>query len=444
MSRRGKSSLVLRTLAGAACLFAAAGLAHAAPITDADLDAMLTAYRGTLDEANAAEQPVDMRALVREQSAALVGRLAIQDLTAPQFAMLVESGVGLSSSGQGAAALARLTELSKADTADGAIAAAIASRLVVPAADGSFDPGADESQRAMGTRAMEHPALRDAVRGEHGALVIQALAAPRSRSESVSADRLRTLSGMLDADADPRAAGLGAAVIIGMVDFTDLDDDQKSAARIALGDQLIPVMQAALPKLEQIDAETAEALRAQLQVLNSPAMRGTLIGNEAPDLAFAWSTDPAVKSLDDLKGKIVVLDFWATWCAPCVASFPTVAELRARYPREHVVVLGVTSPQGAMYGMRGQQEIPCETPQAEMDLMPEYIKEKAITWDIAFVEGEVFSPDYGVQGIPHVTIIDAKGNVRFNGLHPMDPGKIEKIDALLKEAGLPVPGPTEG
>jgi hypothetical protein len=68
-----------------------------------------------------------------------------------------------------------------------------------------------------------------------------------------------------------------------------------------------------------------------------------------------------------------------------------------------------------------------------------------MTWRVAFTEEDVFNPDYGVNGIPHVAIIDPEGKVRYNGLHPAVPlkEKADKIDALLKAAGLATPAPVE-
>jgi hypothetical protein len=72
------------------------------------------------------------------------------------------------------------------------------------------------------------------------------------------------------------------------------------------------------------------------------------------------------------------------------------------------------------------------------------MKAKGIDWTIVFSEQEVFNPDYGVNGIPHVTILDADGFVRHSDLHPADPmhEKCAKIDALLRKQGkTPPPAP---
>jgi len=139
----------------------------------------------------------------------------------------------------------------------------------------------------------------------------------------------------------------------------------------------------------------------------------------------------------------VVLDFWATWCGPCRSSFPRVADLKARYDGYDVVILGITSPQGYHIDKEGKKTDTAGDQQKELDLMPGFMKDMGMTWDVAFTKDDVFNPDFGVRGIPHVAIIDAQGKVRFNGLHPAVPlkEKAEKIDQLLREAGLPVPAP---
>lgn len=64
--------------------------------------------------------------------------------------------------------------------------------------------------------------------------------------------------------------------------------------------------------------------------------------NYAPDFAFTSSEGEYV-TLEDLKGKVVVLDFWATWCGPCVASVPEMRKLYSRYSNESFVLIGVSS-----------------------------------------------------------------------------------------------------
>ncbi|MCX6955973.1 MAG: TlpA disulfide reductase family protein, partial [Verrucomicrobia bacterium] len=66
-----------------------------------------------------------------------------------------------------------------------------------------------------------------------------------------------------------------------------------------------------------------------------------LVGQPAPALHFKWSTRDGLKTLADLRGKVVVLDFWATWCGPCQQAMPHYEEIHRKYADKGVVILGV-------------------------------------------------------------------------------------------------------
>jgi len=64
--------------------------------------------------------------------------------------------------------------------------------------------------------------------------------------------------------------------------------------------------------------------------------------NFAPEFSFT-SADGEYITLEDLKGKVVMLDFWGTWCPPCVASVPELKNLYRRYSKEQFVLIGISS-----------------------------------------------------------------------------------------------------
>ena len=172
--------------------------------------------------------------------------------------------------------------------------------------------------------------------------------------------------------------------------------------------------------------------------------QGILIGGEAPELGFLWTSQGNYRKLSDLRGKIVVVDFWATWCGPCVRAFPNVRKLQERYKDYDVVIIGVTSVQGRHIDRSGEKSRTIDVkgnPQKEFQLMRDFMRDLDMTWTVAFSEQNVFNAEYGVKGIPHIVIIDAKGRVRYNEISPYSPPyeEAEKIDLLLKEAGLKCP-----
>ena len=80
---------------------------------------------------------------------------------------------------------------------------------------------------------------------------------------------------------------------------------------------------------------TAETKRMETRINEKPALKV-----QAPDFTFK-TLEGKTRDLSELKGKTVILNFWATWCPPCIKEFPELLELAAKYPGE-IVLLAVS------------------------------------------------------------------------------------------------------
>jgi len=207
----------------------------------------------------------------------------------------------------------------------------------------------------------------------------------------------------------------------------------------------VTVATAALPTLDTTPAERerfGKLMNSSRKSYESAYAKGTLLNNPAPDIEFLWTDAPgAPRKLSDLKGKVVVLDFWAVWCGPCVGSFPEVRELQARYKDYPVVILGVTDMPGTPPPTTDTGPPPQWKGETQFPALAAWAKEKHVTWPLAVGSVGVFNPEYGIRGIPHVVIIDPDGKVRYRALHPaIEPEKKHAyIDGLLKEFKLSHP-----
>jgi thiol-disulfide isomerase/thioredoxin len=431
-----RSSLSVRLVRACAAAFAVilalpgfAAEAPAAPKTEA-FAAALADFK-----AERARVTVAGSALVSDIAAlneAFFSRVDPGALRPPEIAALVR--LGAFHYGDKAHALARstterLTTLVTRPDADGALAAVLRLRL-------GGDAGIAAPVRAeWAGEYLRHPALVALLRGEFGDLALDA-ACGAARTDA-DKEFLLGLAGQLEATRSSAAAG-AIATYWDKIRKLVPEGERRQALRGRLADYLAAALVSG--KDDAQISEFREVLENHLALLNGAEARGQLQSAVAPEIHFTWSSREGWKELSDLRGKIVVLDFWATWCGPCVAALPKVAALVERYRGCEVEFVSVTSVQGSILGLRSRAVTDCKgDPEKEMRLMADYIKERTITWPVVFSREPVFNPDYGVRGIPTVVIIAPDGTVRHTSTGFSEAEEIKQIDGLLTEFHRPGP-----
>ncbi|MGN6507272.1 MAG: TlpA family protein disulfide reductase [Tepidisphaeraceae bacterium] len=129
------------------------------------------------------------------------------------------------------------------------------------------------------------------------------------------------------------------------------------------------------------------------------------IGTAAPDFTLPL-VDGGVLKLSSLKGQVVVLDFWAVWCPPCVEELPRVAQITSKYADKgvHFYAINMT-----------------ESP----DAVRAFLRSKNIDAPVALAKGSNVTETYGIQYIPLTVVIDANGIIRH--LDNISPSDVETV-----------------
>ncbi len=132
-----------------------------------------------------------------------------------------------------------------------------------------------------------------------------------------------------------------------------------------------------------------------------------LEGKPAPTLAKleGWLGTKA-RSWEDYRGKVVMIDYWATWCGPCVAGIPHVKEMYEKYHDKGLEILGVHSSRG-------------------FEKMPAFAEENQLPYGLAADPTRDLGTALGIKFIPCYFIIDRKGTLRVAGANR------EKLDDIV-------------
>lgn len=141
------------------------------------------------------------------------------------------------------------------------------------------------------------------------------------------------------------------------------------------------------------------------------APRIATVGSKAPDFSLADGSGRK-RTLSELEGKVVFVNFWATWCPPCREEMPSMQRLYERMPKDKFEMLAI---------LENDSQKNAKAFAAKL----------GITLPILYDEAKTVWPTYGLTGVPETFIVDKKGVIREKFIGPAEWDSPRAVQMLM-------------
>lgn len=217
----------------------------------------------------------------------------------------------------------------------------------------------------------------------------QGNAALTEKYNGINEQHYKYLTGIIDADPGSPLA----LAVLGSLNIQN-DMDRFKQVRDAMAETM-PHSGFYTQIARNVDLAEQQAVLREKQLAEQKKSASLLaVGAEAPDFAQA-RPDGSVMKLSDLRGKVVLIDFWASWCKPCRRENPSVVQAYNKYKSKGFEIIGVSLDKDRERWLQAVQQDGLTWPQVS---------------DLAFWQNAV-AIQYGVKSIPFTVLIDQEGKV---------------------------------
>ena len=210
-----------------------------------------------------------------------------------------------------------------------------------------------------------------------------------------------------------------------------VDKSPAAAAGLEIGDEIVSLDGAPMQTSQQIVKTVAgarpdstvslvirrdgtpftKAVKLAVRPPDDKLIRETLLDRPAPPFSAVTLDGSAPLALADLRGKVVLVDFWATWCGPCTLQFPHLNQWHQQYTSKGLRIVALSD--------------------EEPDLVREYAAAEKLVYPVALDPDDRIRAAYLVPGMPTTVIIDKGGIVRYVTVGVADPAEIEAVITRL-------------
>lgn len=168
--------------------------------------------------------------------------------------------------------------------------------------------------------------------------------------------------------------------------------------------------------MKRLIAPTLVAAALLAASFTAPPADAVSVQQQAPDFTLPTLTRGNLR-LEEYRGQVVLINFWASWCGPCRQEMPVLDALHQRYEDAGFAVLGINV-------------------EGEVAPAQKIVDKTNVTFPVLIDEGQEVSETYSLEAMPSTVVVDRDGNIRYihRGYKPGDEAKyVEIVKQLIRE-----------